>query len=304
MKLSVIIAVFNGEATIEKCLNSIIDQTFISAQIIVVDDGSFDRTPAILKKKSQIEVYTIKNSGLAAARNYGLQFVKGDYITFVDADDFVDLNTYAFCDNFIYENPDVDILEFPFSKIMSDKQMYCQLDTCSIYGTPDIFKYYVSQKLYRHSFVCNKIFRKSLFDNISFKPGIYYEDFEIFPRLISVSNCYASISSGCYNYVWRNDSITSLLSGFSDLLHNQINTFNLLVKLGFSIKSLAAFWLDMLDVQIVVFSQSPSVSLLVQPKVSDILMSDSSLKQKIKALFCKLFGIKAVCKLLSYKYKK
>lgn len=92
--VSVIIPVYNQEHCIEACLNSIICQSYSDLQIIVVDDGSSDRTGSIIDQISQkdhrIEVYHVKNQGVSNTRNYGLFRVKGEYVQFVDADDRLD----------------------------------------------------------------------------------------------------------------------------------------------------------------------------------------------------------------------
>ena len=92
--VSVIVPVYNQEHCIEACLNSIICQSYSDLQIIVVDDGSSDRTGSIIDQISQkdrrIEVYHVKNQGVSNTRNYGLFRVKGEYVQFVDADDRLD----------------------------------------------------------------------------------------------------------------------------------------------------------------------------------------------------------------------
>ena len=92
--VSVIVPVYNQEHCIEACLNSIICQSYDDLQIIVVDDGSSDRTGSIIDRISQrdhrIEVYHVKNQGVSNTRNYGLFRVKGEYVQFVDADDRLD----------------------------------------------------------------------------------------------------------------------------------------------------------------------------------------------------------------------
>lgn len=96
--ISVIIPVYNREKTIEKCLNSVINQTYSDIEIIVVNDGSVDKSEEIIKamalNDNRIKLITTENRGPAAARNTGLDMAKGDYLAFVDADDWIELNTY------------------------------------------------------------------------------------------------------------------------------------------------------------------------------------------------------------------
>ena len=93
-KISVIIPAYNAEKTIERCLNSVTEQSYTNLEIIVVDDGSKDRTLSILnaaaKNDRRIKVISKKNGGAASARNQGLKIVSGEFITFLDADDYID----------------------------------------------------------------------------------------------------------------------------------------------------------------------------------------------------------------------
>ena len=97
-KISIIIPVYNVEMYLEKCLESVLNQTYKNLEVILVDDGSTDKSGLICdeyqKNDSRIRVVHQDNQGLAAARNTGLQYVSGEYFSFVDSDDYIDLNTY------------------------------------------------------------------------------------------------------------------------------------------------------------------------------------------------------------------
>ena len=98
IKISIIIPVYNSAKYLRKCLNSIINQTFDNIEIICINDGSTDNSLSIIneyaKIDSRIKVYTIENKGVSAARNYGILVATGEYIGFVDSDDYIDLNYY------------------------------------------------------------------------------------------------------------------------------------------------------------------------------------------------------------------
>ena len=95
-KISIIIPVYNVEMYLEKCLESVLNQTYKNLEVILVDDGSTDKSGLICdeyqKNDSRIRVVHQDNQGLAAARNTGLQYVSGEYFSFVDSDDYIDLN--------------------------------------------------------------------------------------------------------------------------------------------------------------------------------------------------------------------
>lgn len=97
-KISVIIPAYNAEKTIERCLNSVIEQSYTNVEVIVVDDGSKDRTLSIAnevaKNDSRVKVISKQNGGAASARNVGIKLASGEFITFLDADDYIEKDTY------------------------------------------------------------------------------------------------------------------------------------------------------------------------------------------------------------------
>ena len=94
MKVSVIVPVYNTYDYLNKCLDSLVNQSFKDYEIIIVNDGSTDDSEKIIKKYqkkySNIKYYYKENGGLSSARNYGIKYANGDYIAFVDSDDYVD----------------------------------------------------------------------------------------------------------------------------------------------------------------------------------------------------------------------
>ena len=97
-KLTVIVAAYNVEKYIEKCLESLVNQTYKNLEILVVNDGSTDNTKQIIekyeKKSENLKLLNKENGGLSSARNFGLQNTETEYVTFVDGDDYLELNTY------------------------------------------------------------------------------------------------------------------------------------------------------------------------------------------------------------------
>ena len=97
-KISIIVPVYNTEKYLEKCLNSLISQTLEDIEILCINDGSTDNSIKILEqyanRDSRIKIINKKNAGVSAARNTGISQAKGEYLGFVDSDDYVDLNFY------------------------------------------------------------------------------------------------------------------------------------------------------------------------------------------------------------------
>ena len=123
--ISVIVPIYNGEKYLEECLESIINQTYKNLQIILIDDGSKDKSGKICdeyaKKDKRIEVIHKENAGVSAARNTGLDNARGEWITFIDADDSVEKD---FCKNLMQnETNDVDCIMCGYSRLINDKKI-------------------------------------------------------------------------------------------------------------------------------------------------------------------------------------
>ena len=112
-KLSVIVPVYNTEKYLKKCLKSIVNQSYKNLEILIINDGSTDGSLNIIRKFEEtypnVFLYNKENSGVADTRNFGIQKATGDFITFVDSDDFIELDLYQLCMEYIKKN-DVDIL--------------------------------------------------------------------------------------------------------------------------------------------------------------------------------------------------
>jgi glycosyltransferase involved in cell wall biosynthesis len=114
-RISIIIPVYNGEGWMEKCISSVLSQTYKNLEIIVVDDGSTDKSFQIcekfLEKDSRIKLLRKTNNGQSSARNVGLKHAKGSYIQFVDCDDTLQKNACEIAVNAIEANPSADLLQ-------------------------------------------------------------------------------------------------------------------------------------------------------------------------------------------------
>jgi glycosyltransferase involved in cell wall biosynthesis len=115
MKLiSIVVPVYNSEKYLEKCLVSLINQTYKNIEIIVINDGSTDGSldiaKQLAKRDSRVKVYSKKNGGLSSARNHGIEKASGEYIGFVDSDDYIDCNMYSY----LYDALEKNIHKFLF----------------------------------------------------------------------------------------------------------------------------------------------------------------------------------------------
>lgn len=206
-KVSVIVPIYNVEKYLEKCINSLLSQTLEDIQIILVNDGSKDNSGNIAKEceknnKNRIIYVEKENGGLSDARNYGLKYATGDFIAFLDSDDYIEKNAYEEMYNkAIEENADYVecdfIWEFP-NKIRVDKQ------------------YPYKNKKEMLSFVrvvaWNKLIKRQLItdNNLEFPKGLRYEDVEFTYKLIPFVNKFAYVDKPFIHYVQREGSIANV----------------------------------------------------------------------------------------------
>lgn len=189
-KISVIVPVYNSRKYLRKCLDSIRFQTYGNLEIICVDDGSDDGSVEILEEykglDSRISVYTQERAGAACARNAGMEHASGDYIAFVDADDWILLNLYqTFVDDLNKLNRDIDIYVFNGCAYMAQGNDIFPINYFEISDwNKHESKYTIHvfddcQKPFTRNFaVMNKIYRREFLKskNIKFPPGLKYED--------------------------------------------------------------------------------------------------------------------------------
>ena len=125
--LSIITPVFNVEAYLDRCVRSILSQSYHEIELILIDDGSTDGSSFLCDEWAtmdhRIVVMHIKNGGASSARNVGIEIAKGDYLTFVDADDFIASDTYQVNMDYLVQHQEVDILQFPYCNYISDKEI-------------------------------------------------------------------------------------------------------------------------------------------------------------------------------------
>lgn len=210
MKLSIIVPVYNVEKYLERCINSLLNQELDDYEIIFVDDGSTDSSSTILKKYQKlwpniIRVFQKTNSGQSEARNYGLERAKGEYLAFVDSDDFVSKNCYVDLLK-IAEKGQYDIVIFDaFREYLSYQEPMEASDTIK-----------TSRKISCEEYVLsipgpwNKLIRKRLFIDhfLRFPSGIWYEDLAFIPQLGLYTNQIFYQKQKYYHYVQSVNSIT------------------------------------------------------------------------------------------------
>lgn len=210
--LSVIVPIYNQESYLNECLDSIICQTYPSLEIILVNDGSTDNSLEICKlyqqKDERIIIISQENQGVSKARNVGLDHSLGEYITFVDPDDRLLINTYEENINYILKYK-FDVIQFPFIKLYnsSEKNIIEQYEEFSIENTEVLFDYYYRKHIFR-TYLWNKIYEKSIFDGLRFPENLVYEDRYLMCEIVKRIRKFGFSNKGAYIYRIHSNQIT------------------------------------------------------------------------------------------------
>ncbi len=216
MKISVIVPVYNVEGFLVKCVESITNQTYRDLEIILVDDGSTDNSPAlcdtIAKTDERIKVIHKQNGGLSSARNAGLDVMTGDFVAFVDSDDFIHPQMYEKLVELIVNN-DADVASCQYRFVKEDENVYFeQLGNTEkisvIYGNETLEKF---NEVYRRVSIisaCMRLCKKELFEDLRFVNGYFEEDSMLLLYLLEKTNKWVRTSDVLYYWTERLGSIT------------------------------------------------------------------------------------------------
>lgn len=218
IKVSVIITVYNVEKYIKKCLLSVLNQTLKEIQVIIVDDGSTDSSSDIISGISdeRVEYFYKKNGGLSSARNFGLQFVKGKYLIYLDGDDYIESDMYEKM-YLIAENDESDLVECEYFK--------------------DYERYVITKKhgkaswdkiKFHPAYSWNKMIKSEVLINsdVRFINKLLYEDFYFNIELSSIIKKTSYLEAPFYHYVQHdssimhtiNDGVFDIYDGISHIL--------------------------------------------------------------------------------------
>lgn len=220
--VSVIVPVYNVAPYLEQCLDSIVNQSYRNLEIILVDDGSTDESGAICdryaEQDSRIRVVHKENGGLSSARNVGLDKMTGEWVLFVDSDDWIELNTLEL----LFEQKDecAEIVEFGIVHVFETHRDECLFRRELTSGVNILISLFRDQPF--HGVVWNKLYAAHTIGHIRFIEGRYHEDtpfvLEVYPKV----DCCQVIPHALYNY--RRDRVGQITSGFTakrlDLYHN------------------------------------------------------------------------------------
>lgn len=223
MKLSIIVPCYNVENYVEKSIKSLVNQTLKDIEIIAIDDGSTDNTSKILdnlkKKNKNLVVIHKKNEGVSIARNEGLKIAKGEYIGFLDSDDWVNEDCYYKMYNKIKEG--YDIVACSTALIYKDHKEIIK---------PNISEGYTNRKMMidAYAVIWNKIYKKELIKDLYFKEKMSYcEDVLFLYEVYSKNPKCSVVDEQLHNYLQREGSLTYV---YDDKLYDAVKSMDEVVK--------------------------------------------------------------------------
>ncbi len=297
MKFSLIVPVYNVENYLDKCLNSIFLNNYKDYEVIIVNDGSTDNSEKIINeyvsKYSNIVYIKQKNKGLSSARNAGVKKAKGDYILFIDSDDYIEKDLLNTLNKNLTDSP--DILRYQLREIYDDRKVDCNeigfdsLKGIKAFSKITKYKYIEVAVLYVYK---TSFFKKNKF---SFQEKIYHEDFALIPIIISKADMVKSINYIGYNYVNRKSSIMNdndeekIIKKMDDCIFAYKSAIELLSKVKESDDVINFYSNSVIEK----YNNLPKKykkkykSVLKELKVFDYLLNNS-LKRKIKKLVYKI----------------
>ena len=296
MTLSIIIPIYNVADSLRRCVDSVLAQFSSNFELLLVDDGSTDESGLIADeyaaKYACVRCFHKPNGGLSDARNFGLQHAVGRYVTFVDSDDEVAAKTYIQMLQTLGGPAEYDIIEFPMLQKpgLPDETLFLPgehvfddaLDWLAYKGT-------------EHCWVCNKIFKRQLFDNVRFPIGKKFEDMLTHIELIKQRPCILTVNYGCYIYHYNAEGIAAKdkANGLTSLLEAQLT---LVRELGIDTRQRRwhRLYMNMLTAQLYTFRRTETI--LLKPQ-RIVLWGYATWKDSLKALLVDTIGLRMTCRL-------
>lgn len=202
-QVTIIVPVYNAKKYISKCLDSIINQTYSDLEIIVIDDGSKDGTTELVKgyvnRDKRISLIVKENEGVGIARNTGIESAKGEYITFVDADDWIDED---FIETLVAKIGDADVAVGRFKPVIEDENFsrrFTHFEADEVIDREHFFKHCLED--YTYTFVCwGKLYKKSALAGIRFLPMPFSEDSVFCREVLGAAKGVSLVNVEGYNY--------------------------------------------------------------------------------------------------------
>lgn len=296
MKVSIIVPVFRTERTLERCVESLQAQTFKQWEMILVDDGSDDNAPALCDQlaanDARIRVIHQTNAGLSAARNAGLEVAQGEYVWFVDSDDYVAADTLASAVSAMEATTKrLSFVEFPVAVKWGHPLQHTLALVTKTYT--DKWQWWFSAEGYMHCYAWNKLYRREAIANIRFDNRVFEDAFFI-PLVLNTNMPFATIAKGMYYYCYNAEGITeSANAKLYDLLEAHVRVLDQLRWVcppDIDKKRFAAYYAQVLNVQIDVYQRNNHC----------VLLKRLPLNGTPKLLLQRLLGVRLCCAVINF----
>lgn len=240
--ISIIIPIYNTEKYLTHTVRSAVEQTYRELEVILVDDGSTDKSGALCngfaKADGRVRVVHKKNGGLSSARNAGLDICRGEWVMFVDGDDFISEHALEALSNLTDKYPDADFIQYKYAELKPGEPLIENTDSAA---EVCIYTKKMFERLYRLGGVgasaCTKLYSTRVFERLRFKEGIRHEDEQLMTRLLPDCKTAVYTDMVLYGYVMRGGSIIN--SGFSPSNMDVFGVLNercdVLAKMGYAV---------------------------------------------------------------------
>lgn len=311
-QLSIIVPVYNVKEYLPDCLDSILSQPFGDYEIILVDDGSKDGSEEICNnyadKDPRIKVIHKSNGGLSSARNTGLDYCRGNYISFIDSDDYLVGDYYTYAIKLLHKDKSIDIVWLQYAKCYDDGSIVEKFnESFQILQKGELL---LKRLVTKEAFAGVKIYKKEIFNNIRYPVGQILEDLYIVPNLYeNINRCAIITINGYYAYRQRTGSICNTKhtpSMINDIALAYARIISLCKKNDKELymQTLATYSSGYLNA-LVLFptidhSHLETIYNEFDYKYCDVIKAPISNSQKIKLIMLKLLGYKRLA--IAYKY--
>lgn len=306
MTFSLIVPVYNVEKYLAKCLDSILNQTYTDFEIIVVNDGSPDNSQAIIDEYSEkypdkIKAYIKENGGLSDARNFGIERAQGDYLLFVDSDDYLSSELLCRLKKVIDSNKS-DVVRFSAQIIFENSslgEIFSSPVMNGVTGEDAIERLIDNKQMFEPA--CFYVYKRQFWqDNkFAFANGRYHEDFGLIPEVIMKAEKFSAIDFIGYYYVqtsysiMRNSDYAKTVKKANDILYHVIKLKNIAENSNLKLNVLEKFLSYLANAAIVQVQNLQNnekfnyLNKLRREKIFDLLLEDN-LKRKIKKICIKI----------------
>lgn len=222
-KVSIIIPVYNAEKYLRQCLDSVVNQTLKDIEIICVNDGSPDNSLEILqeyaKKDDRIKIINKVNGGVSSARNVGLEVAQGEFIGFVDSDDYIDLNYYENLYNRAKVTcSDIVVAEYIYRFRDKKKKVFLKVDKSVV--TTNVKEKFECLYLPDFCYLGNKIYKRDFLE-VRFPEGVTYEDIYFTTHVLAQDGRMAVAENATYYYRNNADSIVNDTSSLNNYFYHK-----------------------------------------------------------------------------------